>query len=146
MSKSTSQGYSVEFDNDICQLKNSKKYVVVHGIWKNQLYELYVPCNRMCECNGVSAHVASATKLTHVATSVVKLVHVVGSASCIWCKLMASIVEPSWCWKFEVTSKTKASRWIFHPQGYKIGILHRLCAQEVAKGTISYGWRIMHRN
>jgi hypothetical protein len=24
----------------VCQLKNSQKYVVVHGIWKNQLYEL----------------------------------------------------------------------------------------------------------
>ncbi len=74
-------------------------------------------------------HVAtSVVEPTHIATSVIKLVHVVASASCIWCKLMASIVGPSWCWQFEVTSKTKASRWIFHPQGYKIGILQRLCA------------------
>ncbi len=141
MSKVTSQGYSVEFGNDLCQLKNSKKYMVVHGIWKKSALWIimhYVPCNRVCECSGVSAHVASATKPTHVATSVVEpthiatsvieLVHVVASASCIWCKLMASIVGPSCCWQFEVTSKTKASRWIFHPQGYKIGILQRSCA------------------
>jgi hypothetical protein len=32
VSKTTFQGYSVEFDNDVCQLKNSQKYVVVHGI------------------------------------------------------------------------------------------------------------------
>jgi hypothetical protein len=43
----------------------------------------YIPCNRMSKCNGVSAHVASATKLTHVATSAVELVHVVASGSSI---------------------------------------------------------------
>lgn len=85
----------------------------------------YVPCNRVWECNGVSAHVASATEPTHVATSVAKpthiatsaieLVHVVASASCIWCKRMASIIGPSWCWQFEVANKTKADKWIFHP-------------------------------
>jgi hypothetical protein len=32
VSKATSQGYSVEFGDDVCQLKNSKKYMVVHGI------------------------------------------------------------------------------------------------------------------
>ncbi len=47
-----------------------------------------------------------------------------------WCKLMASTIGASWCWQVEVIKKTNDIRWIFHQQGYKIGILQRLHAQE----------------
>ncbi len=40
VSKAMFQGYSVEFGDDFCEIKNNQKNIVAHGVKKNQLWEL----------------------------------------------------------------------------------------------------------